>query len=525
MIKRYRAKACIVMLLGLVIALIASGCSSGGSNGGPAGNTSGGSGADSGASSGNSGTQEQADSGPLPVQMIAGLYNEAPDMNNEFWAELQKRLNVKLDINWIPSGDFDTKLDLILSSGNLPEIVAYPNQTLSPSMISAIKNGAFWDLTPLLGDLSAYPNLKNNLPPNALKYLSMNGKIYGLPRTRSRIDEGLNIRKDWLDKLHIPVPTTLDEYRDALKKIVAADPSGQGTFGIIGNGTIVSDGDGTFEAAFGAYKPTYNDDGGLIWHQLTPQYTDMVNYFRGLYADGSMAKEFSTMKVAQAQQIESAGRSATYVRSIKWLYGFETTAKKAQPDAQIMVLPPLKGPGGYNVELSTAVNGGFFISKKVPEDKVKRILKYLDASASKEMTDFAYNGQEGVHYNMVNGNKVPTDLAKQINTTSLGASVLALTEWGKVDDPAAPKEYNDEKHKEAADYEKVGVINPFLVLHSDTWSDIWPKYSDEWESMVTQAIAGKISMDDYKAYVAKLNDMSDFKKAYKEFADAYTYIK
>jgi putative aldouronate transport system substrate-binding protein len=511
----FKKNAALALVTCLAVTVVASGCSSGGqtaNTAAPAGNTA--------------NKPVQSDNQLLPIQMVAGLYNEAPDMNNAFWSELQKRLNIKLDVNWIPSGDFDTKLDLILSSGSLPEIVAYPNQTLSASMISAIKNGAFWDLTPLLGDLSAYPNLKNNLPPNALKYLSLNGKIYSLPRTRSRIDESLNIRKDWLDKLNIPVPTTLDEYRSALKKIVDSDPSGKGTFGIIGNGTIVNDGDGTFEAAFGAYKPNYDGDGGMIWHQLTNPYSDMVDYFRQLYQDGSLAKEFSTMKVAQAQEIVSAGRTATYVRSVKWLYGFETAAKKVQPDAQIMALPPLKGPGGYNVELSTAVNGGFYISKKVPEDKVKRILKYLDSSASKEMTDFAYNGVEGVHYQVANGQKAPTSLAKkEINTTSLGASVLALTEWGKVDDPGAPKEYNDKKHQEVAEYEKVGVINPFIVMYSSAWSDIWPKYSSDWQSMVTKAIAGKISMDEYKAYVSKLNNMPEFKKAYKEFADAYKFIK
>jgi putative aldouronate transport system substrate-binding protein len=508
-----RKRTALALIACLAVAVTAAGCSSGGGQAAKPATPS-------------SDKPAQADNQPLPIQMVAGLYNEVPDMNNKFWTELQKRLNIKLDVNWIPSGDFDTKLDLILSSGNLPEIVAYPNQTLSASMLNAIKNGAFWDLTPFLGDLSEYPNLKNNLPPNALKYLSLNGKIYALPRSRSRIDEAVNIRKDWLDKLGIPVPTTLEEYRNALKKIVASDPSGKGTFGIIGHGTIVNDGDGTFEAAFGAYKPTYDSEGGLIWHQLTNQYTDMVDYFRQLYQDGSLPKEFSTMKVAQAQEIESAGRSATYIRSIKYLYDFESAAKKVQPDAQIMVLPPMKGPGGYTVELSTAVNGGFYISKKVPEDKVKRILKYLDASASTEMTDFAYHGVEGVHYNVVNGEKVPTELAKkEVNTTSLGASVLALTQWGKVDNPGAPKVYNDEKHKEVADYEKVGVINPFLVIYSSTWSEIWPKYSSEWQSMVTKAIAGKISMDEYKAYVSKLNNMPEFKKAYKEFAEAYSYIK
>jgi putative aldouronate transport system substrate-binding protein len=462
---------------------------------------------------------------PLELQIFGGLYNEMPDMNNAYWTEYQKRLNVKLDANWVPSGDVITKLDLILASGDIPEIIAYPNQGLTASMINAIRNGAFWDLTPLLGDLSQYPNLKNNTPPNWTKYLSIDGKIYGLPRSRSLIDNSINIRKDWLDKLGLAVPTTIDEYRNALKQIANGDPDGNGkkdTMGLIG----INEGASPFEAAFGAFAPNYDSDGGLIWHQLTNPYTDMVDWFRLLYQEGSMPKEFMAMKRTQMEEAIGTGKAATYIRSTRYQYDFEVQAKKVQPDAKIIALPPLKGPGGYAADLSTGVNGGIFISKKVPEAKVKQMLKFFDETASQEMTDFGYSGVEGVHYKMVNGEKVPTELSiKEVNTTSLGASVLAYVKWGKVDNPGASKEYIADKRKQVADYEKLGVYNIFTWLISDTWIKTWVKYSTEWESMMTKAIVGQISMDEYKAYVNKLNNSPEFKQAYKEFAKAYSYYK
>lgn len=164
---------------------------------------------------------------PLTVKIFAGLYNDAPDMNNAYWTEWQKRTNSKLEMEWVPSGDIDTKMDLVLASGDLPEILSSPNAN-RPSLINAAKNGAFWDLGPFLGDFKEFPNLKNNLAKDALKYLSVDGKVYALPRSRSRVDLGLKIRKDWLDKLNIPVPTTLDEYAAALKKITDADLDGNG---------------------------------------------------------------------------------------------------------------------------------------------------------------------------------------------------------------------------------------------------------------------------------------------------------
>jgi putative aldouronate transport system substrate-binding protein len=64
---------------------------------------------------------------PISIKMFAGLYNEAPNMNDDYWTEWQKRTNSKLNVEWVPSGDLNTKLDLLLASGDLPEVVAVPD--------------------------------------------------------------------------------------------------------------------------------------------------------------------------------------------------------------------------------------------------------------------------------------------------------------------------------------------------------------------------------------------------------------
>ncbi|WP_248926969.1 extracellular solute-binding protein [Paenibacillus hamazuiensis] len=463
------------------------------------------------------------DSKPLTIKMFAGLYNDVPDMNNAYWSEWQKRTNSKLDVEWVPDGDLNTKLDLLLASGDLPEVLASPTST-RPTLLNAIKNGAFWDLTPFLGDFSQYPNLKNNMAKDAYKYLSMDGKIYAVPRSRSRIDPGVKIRKDWLDKLNIPVPTTLDEYAAALKKIVNGDPDGNGkadTLGLIGHGVIVSDGDDSFAAGFGALDPTYNSEGGMIETRLTPQYADMVAWFRGLYQDGVLPKEFAVMKKTQAEEVFKTGRAASYVRSIWWDDEWEKSIAKTQPNPKILNLQ-LKGPKGDAVALSTGVSGGYFISKKVPEEKVKQLLKYFEYTASEEMTDFAYYGLEGTHYKLVDGQKVLTDQGvKEVNTTSKGAGVLAYAKWGKVESASGTKAFNDAKKKEVEKFDEIGKVNPFAYTTSVTWNNTWPKYDNEWKTMVTKAIVGQISMDEYKAYVDKLNNLPEMKTAFKEFAASY----
>ncbi|TBL70432.1 extracellular solute-binding protein [Paenibacillus thalictri] len=465
---------------------------------------------------------------PLSIQMFAGLYNDAPDMNNAYWAEWQKKTNSKLTVEWVPAGDLNTKLDLLLASGDLPEVVAVPDFK-RPTLISAIKNGAFWDLTPFLGDFSKYPNLKNNTVKDAFKYRMVDGKIYSLPGSRSRVDIGIKMRKDWLDKLNIPEPATLDEYEAALRKIADGDPDGNGkkdTLGLIGNGVIINDGDTAFAAAFGAVEPTYNAEGGLIYTNLTPQYSDMVAWFRKLYEEGALAKEFSVMKRTQAEELFKTGRAASYARSIWWDKEWENEiAKTGQPNPTIVNLT-LKGPKGYAIDLAIGGGGGFLISKKVPEAKVKQLLDYFEMTASKEISDFSYYGLPDVHYKVVDGQKVLTDQGiKEVNTTSKGVGVLAYEKWGKVISASGNKAYNDAKIKEVEKYDEIGLVDPFRYLISDSWINVWSKYENEWRANVTKAIVGQISMDEYRSFVDKINNLPETKTAYKEFAEHYKTFK
>lgn len=162
-------------------------------------------------------------------------------------------------------------------------------------------------------------------------YTKVDGSIYAIPAMRAKIDGSLKIRKDWLDKYNIPVPATLEEYRAALKKIIESDPDGNGkkdTIGFIQHGFSTLD--HTFQSAFGVFKPTYDEEGGMIKEILTPQYTDMVEWFIGLYKDGILAKEWPVMKNTQAEELFLTGQVASYQRNTWRDWPFEQAIKKVQ---------------------------------------------------------------------------------------------------------------------------------------------------------------------------------------------------
>jgi putative aldouronate transport system substrate-binding protein len=484
--------------LGLSISLLAA-CSQEGSAPAAIGNTN----------------QKDKKDEPLKISMAWGLYNELPDMNNSFWKEFKKKTNVDLDIQWIPSANYQQKLELMLATGDIPEVVLGVGYNV-PTFYKAIENGMFWDLTPFLGDFSKYPNLKKNKETGVFDYNRVNGKIYTLPRMRSQVHSSLLMRKDWLDNLKIPMPTTLDEYKAALQAIVKANPTGQNPIGLTTHGVLGGARD-VFMPGFGVYDPTYDKDGGLIRGLLTPQYADMVEWFRGLYADGLLPKEFSTMKEPQSLDLIGSGKAASlgYVVRADWQY--TESNRKIDPNALVRSAV-LKGPKGYAINLRSNFAPGMFISKKVPEEKLKRILDFYESTATAEFLKFGEYGVEGIHYTMVNGYPKMTELgSKEMVISSYDPWVLTYDPGFKIRNVNAPPEFNKETESLVKDWTEKGKLDPFSYLISDTFNDIWPKYQDEFDTKTVQAIIGKISINDFRAYQEQLRNLPEMKKAFQEF--------
>ncbi|MFH5183904.1 hypothetical protein ACHHV8_15400 [Paenibacillus sp. TAB 01] len=149
----------------------------------------------------------------------------------------------------------------------------------------------------------------------------------------------------------------------------------------------------------------------------------------------------------------------------------------------------------------------------------------MEKTTTKEYYDLTVYGVEGIHYNKVDGKIKLTEQRDKDLGSSAPWQVLALyyDKYMKTVSSAAPQEYNDAKiqYLDSIGYYDKGTLDPFAVINSDTFLTVWPKVQQEWISMGVKAIVGQITMDEYKAYVDKINNNPDFKKAYKEFAESY----
>lgn len=456
---------------------------------------------------------------PLTISMMLESFGGIPDMNNAYFRALQEKTGVTLDIEWIPTADYADSFKQALASDQIPEVVVFdsPNH---PLLIQPLRSDVFWDLTPFLGDFSEYPNLRDRVPSELFRYVTFRDRIMAIPRARSYIDHGIKIRKDWLDRLNIPMPTTLQEYAEALKRMVYEDPDGNGIADTIGlldspfaNKPLMN--------AFGLNRLTYDESGYVIRDILTPQSVELVRWFHQLYKEGVLARPFAAIKRTYAEELLFSGRLASHTYSVYYDYAWEQRIRKEQPEAQLATIPVMEGPYGNTAYLQKGFTLAFYISRKVPEAKVKAILRYMNATASPAMTDFAYVGLEGVHHTIENGEPRLTPLGtEQMTVTALQPLATGFYRWSKVHSAAAPKPYNDYKKQIVGGFEEVGRQNPFDWLVSETWSDVWPRFQSEFDRQVLAAVTGKISIEEYEEYIRSLRQRSEMRLSFYEYTQS-----
>ncbi|MCS7460303.1 extracellular solute-binding protein [Paenibacillus doosanensis] len=461
-------------------------------------------------SGGGDGAEAGAADKPFRYSTMVSTFAEVPDMKNQFWTRFQKENNLEMDVQWIPDPEFQTKLNLALASGELPDVVSAQNPD-DINTLNAVEKGVFWDLDPFLGDFSQYPNLKKNIPESAWKYSKYKGTHFFIPRARSQINTGYLIRKDLLDEAGVPLPQTTDELYNALKAVKAKNPQMIGTLFME-----------NMQSAFGSFKPQYNAEGGMYRNVLTDGYTSMVEWYRMLYKEGLMSPEFSAIKGAEPDNFFAAGKTVFHTKNFWHQYRMEQENKKIKPSAEVDIVPYITGPGGNASYLEPGYTGGLFIPKKVPEDKVKKILEVFNRAASEENSKALFYGYEGTHHKVENGKYIMTDVGlKEIQSFTNDPFSIKRNEWDKVDSPLAPVEV-DLANRETVKvvYDKL-TVDPFKIVRSATWAAEWPKYADEFETKRTEAIMGKITMDEYKKFIDGLRNNAALKKAFMETAQSY----
>ena len=213
----------------------------------------------------------------------------------------------------------------------------------------------------------------------------------------------------WLADAGLEVPTTLDELTEVLRYFKSHDMNGNGEADEIPLSIMDDFLPYMFAPAFGltfldgqveqGSGFMVNDEGEVVYAQATDEYRQYLEYLHGLYEEGLLEVEYTTL--TRDQIIERFAQDRTGV-TCDWSYQSSMTYSPQLPyydgtEATGVVLqPPLSGPHeGYYIGRNPM---GMVYGISSDSDKIQLAARYLDYAWGDANQEMYVWGIEGVSY-------------------------------------------------------------------------------------------------------------------------------
>lgn len=426
---------------------------------------------------------------PLPISLLIPYWNpEAPKADSEAFKQLQAFTNAKLDVSWVPASSYTDKLNALIASQDLPQIVyVLANGNKNSGFINAVRSGMFWEVGPYLKD---YPNL-SKISDDLLKQSAIDGKIYGIFKAFPQARDGITIRKDWLDALNLQEPKTLDELIKVMEAFATQDPDKNGKNDTYAIGSAAGiNGFNNFVLFNGGPNQWGVADGRLTPNFLTDAYKATLDLYRSFYEKNIINRDFPS--VTTDFELFNKGKSGMIFGALDDVQNRYADLYKSHPEAKLEVISLIEGPEGARVPTRGVLPPQFLFPKTSikSEEQLKQILGYMDKLAEPQVENLLKWGIEGVHYKIENGKAVRTDGQKFTQDVSQ-LDFLQYTEYD-VATPGTLEPIVEKAFQMQKDNLPNAIKNPVQALISDTFVQNGPELDKIITDARTKYITGQL---------------------------------
>ena len=335
------------------------------------------------------------------------------------WIKQKVKTDLNIDVTFVPVGRWSEGTDIVnlMASGSAPDLC----YTYNGDMISNFRDqGGILDLAPyinqylpdlkkLLGEDPAFPG-KDFINRQALTQATATarvGQIFSIPSYRVALAiRNMFIRKDWLDKLGLAMPTNINQFHDALVAFRDRDPGNVGRNRVVpyGQDSDVSWGLGDL---INHYMQTLNDRelwvNSIVGRNIViPGHKEGVRVMNLWYNEGLIYQDFPLMTVTDNfhNMIKSGVVGAM---SQNWDLPY-------RQDYKINEELAINVPGAEMVPVDLNLNNKGIMDKTglqifIPAFSRNHIaaLQYLNWLARPENYTFLQIGQRDVNHVLVNG--------------------------------------------------------------------------------------------------------------------------
>jgi len=320
--------------------------------------------------------------------------------------------NTGIDANYIkaPNTSYTEKLNSVLASGKLPEIVYLDHV----NMEKWAKEGALLPIDDLIKKYA--PNVNRVLSEEDKKNVvaSHDGKLYGTPYIlRLAVDKTMGVRRDWMEKLSLSDPETIEQFEYVLTKFKENEhilnPGGKvipyvGSLSVIymmfGIQMIIDNNDWTVD-----------DNGNYILIYDHPNFIKCIETIRRFYQKGLIDREFM-IKNSNSNEMYAlfnsgvAGMGCVYATRLREI---SEILRQTDENALFDYMPPVKNINGERKITGRHIYGTLACITAAAKGREEECMKYIDYFYSEEGDRLLNYGIEGKHYDLIDGKPVIKD--------------------------------------------------------------------------------------------------------------------
>lgn len=359
-------------------------------------------------------TGASAQAKPVELELwLLGAVTEAgaPPDNWVGYQIIRDKLNIDLKIVLQPSTptDQDTKISLASASNSLPDLFGVNRDIL----MKIARQGLVAPVDSMLPMMPVRTKTHYSNPVNR-RLVLLGGKMYGLPDPGAmpRV-EGVVIRKDWLDKLGLKVPKTLDELVAVARAFTTKDPDGNGVADTYGFGAfyestgLSSSGFGRrFDYILGAFgvPGMWNFDSAdkFQFHFRDPNFRKAVEFVKMIAEEKIIDPTWSTPNKDEFRARWKQGKFGIMWEQFAALHtsaNYKDFDKNFPSGEWVPIMPPV-GPTGKSSNGLDIANARIYAvsARAAKAGKTEAIARLLEWMANDEGYFLLGFGVEGVNF-------------------------------------------------------------------------------------------------------------------------------
>lgn len=213
-------------------------------------------------------------------------------------------------------GSYEEALEAAISDRDIPDIMVVNGRD---NLVRLVENGMIADLTDVYRQCTTdtIKEMYHSYGDSLLDSATFDGKLYAFPN--AEIDDGammLWLRNDWIEKLGLEEPKTMEEGMDIVKAFVENDAAGNGeTVGLACSTGLIAGSDETYGmdaifTKFGSAPENWilNDNGEVEYGSLTQETKEALGYLNELYESGVIDSRFLLRKTENIDELVIEGK-------------------------------------------------------------------------------------------------------------------------------------------------------------------------------------------------------------------------